>query len=123
MFKMLKESCGLFGTICEDENVTSNLIYNGLISLQHRGQEACGISVLKDKKVFIKKYLGLVRDSMPIDMISEMKGNIGIGHVRYSTVGMSRVIDAQPFKVDNGKFDVVLAHNGNLVNYVDLRKE
>jgi amidophosphoribosyltransferase len=120
---MLKESCGFFGTICEDENITSNLIYNGLISLQHRGQEACGISVLKDKKVQIKKYLGLVRDSMPVEEISEMKGNVGIGHVRYSTVGMSRVIDAQPFKIDDGKNSIVLAHNGNLVNYVNLRKE
>jgi amidophosphoribosyltransferase len=120
---MKKESCGVFGVISQDENLTSNIIYNGLLSLQHRGQESCGISVLNDKEIHIKKFSGLVTHCMSTNMISKLKGYIGIGHVRYSTVGTARTIDAQPFKLDYPRHGVVLAHNGNLVNYVNLRKE
>ena len=120
---MKKESCGIFGIISKDKNLTSSMIYNGLIALQHRGQEANGIAILVKKGIELKKFNGLVTESMPVDLISKMKGKIGIGHVRYSTVGMTRIIDAQPFMVKEPKKGLVLAHNGNLVNYVDLRNE
>jgi len=120
---MKRESCGVFGVVSQDENLTSHMIYNGLLSLQHRGQESCGISVLSDKEIYLKRFMGLVTHTMSPSLISKIKGHLGIGHVRYSTVGASSLIDAQPFKLDFPKHGVVLAHNGNLVNYMDLRKE
>lgn len=113
----------MFGTVSLDENRTSNMIYSGLVSLQHRGQESSGISVLEESRIRLKKFMGLVIDSMPASLISELKGNIGIGHVRYSTVGSSRLRDAQPFKLNYPRHGMALSHNGNTVNYVDLRKE
>lgn len=120
---MKRESCGVFGGVSLDENLTSTMIYNGLLSLQHRGQESSGISVLDKSDIRLKKFMGLVTESIPISLLSKFKGRIGIGHVRYSTVGGSRMSDAQPFMLDYPRHGIVLAHNGNLVNYIDLRKE
>ncbi|MDI6826450.1 MAG: amidophosphoribosyltransferase [Candidatus Aenigmarchaeota archaeon] len=120
---MKKESCGVFGVFSSDEDQTSNIIYNGLLSLQHRGQEANGIAILNGSEICLKKFTGLVTDTLSPLLLSKMKGNTGIGHVRYSTVGKSRLTDAQPFQVNYPKHGIVLAHNGNLVNYMDLRKE
>ena len=120
---MKKESCGVFGTVCQDKNLTSSLIYNGLVSLQHRGQESGGISVLTDSRVKLKKFMGLTVDNLPKSLLTKMKGNIGIGHVRYTTVGHSTLKDAQPFRINYPKHGLVLAHNGNIVNYMNLKKE
>jgi len=120
---MKKESCGVFGTVCQDENSTSNIIYNGLVSLQHRGQEACGIAVLSDSTIKLKKFSGLTVEAIPRSFLTKTKGSLGIGHVRYTTVGRSRLGDAQPFKLTYPKRGLVLAHNGNIVNYMDLKKE
>jgi len=120
---MKKESCGVFGTVCQDENLTSDIIYNGLVSLQHRGQESGGISVLSDSNIKLKKFMGLIVDNMPKSVLAKMKGNVGIGHVRYTTVGHSTLKDAQPFKLSYPKHGLVLSHNGNIVNYMDLKKE
>jgi amidophosphoribosyltransferase len=120
---MKKEACGVFGVVSFDESKTSGIIYNGLMNLQHRGQESCGISILEQQKIRLKKFMGLVTQSIPKKLISEWKGKMGIGHVRYSTVGASSLRDAQPFKLSYPKHGLVLAHNGNLVNYLDLRKE
>ena len=120
---MKKESCGVFGVVSRDENKTSSMIYNGLACLQHRGQEACGICVLDKKNIRLKKFKGLVTESIPKRLLLKFKGNMGIGHTRYSTVGASRVRDAQPFKLDYPRHGIVLAHNGNVVNYMELRKE
>jgi len=120
---MKKESCGVFGVISSDENKTSAMIYKGLVSIQHRGQESNGIAVLDGSKIRLKKFMGLVTDTFTSSLLSQMKGKIGVGHVRYSTVGSSTVKDAQPFQSDYPKRGIVLAHNGNLVNYVGLRKE
>jgi len=120
---MKKEYCGIFGTVCQDENLTSSLIYNGLISLQHRGQEASGIAVLSDSSIKLKKFKGLAVDNFPKSLLMKMKGNVGIGHVRYSTVGHSTMRDAQPFRLNYPKRGLVLSHNGNTVNYMDLKKE
>jgi amidophosphoribosyltransferase len=120
---MKKESCGVFGTVCHDENLTSGIIYNGLISLQHRGQESCGIAILSDSNIKLKKFMGLVVNSVPKSFLARMKGKVGIGHVRYTTVGHSTLNDAQPFKVNYPKRGLVLSHNGNIVNYMDLKRE
>lgn len=120
---MKKESCGVFGTVCQDENLTPGIIYNGLVSLQHRGQESGGISVLSDSNIKLKKFMGLVVDNMPKSLLAKMKGNVGIGHVRYTTVGHSTLNDTQPFKLNYPKHGLVLSHNGNIVNYMDLKKE
>jgi amidophosphoribosyltransferase len=120
---MKKESCGVFGTVCQDENLTSDIIYNGLVSLQHRGQESGGISVLSDSGIKLKKFMGLAVDNMPKNLLDKMKGNVGIGHVRYTTVGHSTLKDAQPFKLNSPKHGLVFSHNGNIVNYMDLKKE
>jgi len=113
----------VFGTVCLDENLTSAMIYNGLIALQHRGQESSGISVLNESDIHLKKFNGLVTDSVSLPLISKLKGRIGIGHVRYSTVGSTGMRDAQPFMLNHPKHGLVLAHNGNTVNYANLRKE
>jgi len=123
MIKMKKESCGVFGILSADENETSRMIYRGLIAIQHRGQESNGIAILDGTKIRLKKFMGLVTDTFTPSLLNQMKGKIGLGHVRYSTVGASRVKDAQPFQTDYSKKGIVLAHNGNLVNYMGLRKE
>ncbi len=120
---MKKESCGVFGTVCQDETLTPKLIYNGLVSLQHRGQEASGIAVLNDSGIKIKKFMGLVGNSIPRSFLTKAKGRIGVGHVRYTTVGHSVLKDAQPFKLTYPKRGLALGHNGNIVNYMDLKKE
>jgi amidophosphoribosyltransferase len=120
---MKKESCGVFGISSSNENETSRMIYKGLLSIQHRGQDANGIAVLNGSKLRLKKFMGLVTDTITPSLLTQMKGKVGIGHVRYPTVGTSTVKDAQPFKTDYPKKGIVFAHNGNLVNYVSLRKE
>ena len=118
-----KEACGVFGIRSFDDQNVSRMIYNGLISLQHRGQEACGIATLNENHIHVRKALGLVSTSYSDRTLSELEGKIGIGHVRYSTVGTSTVADAQPFKVGYPRKGIVLAHNGNLVNYVEMRND
>ena len=120
---MKKESCGVFGVVSQNKNRTSDIIYNGLMSLQHRGQESGGISILNSKNIILKKFMGLVTHSMPASMLSRMKGKIGIGHVRYSTVGRSRLRDAQPFRLGYPKRGIVLSQNGNGIYLVSLSEE
>jgi amidophosphoribosyltransferase len=97
-------------------------IYYGLIALQHRGHESVGFSFLNENGIILRKSMGLVTE-FPENFFSELRGNIGIGHVRYSTIGNSTIGDAQPFMVENPRNGIVLAHNGNVVNYLDLKKE
>ena len=118
-----KEACGVFGIrSLKGENV-SRMIYNGLLTLQHRGQEASGIATLNENQIHLRKALGLVSSAFSDKTLSELIGAIGIGHVRYSTVGTSTITDAQPFKMDYPRKGIVIAHNGNLVNYVDMRND
>lgn len=118
-----KEACGVFGIRSFGDQNVSRMIYNGLISLQHRGQEACGIATLNEHNIHVRKALGLVSNSYSEKTLSELEGKIGIGHVRYSTVGTSTISDAQPFKIGYPRKGIVLAHNGNLVNYVEMRND
>ena len=95
-------------------------------ALQHRGQESCGIAVTDTagkRKVLSRKGLGHVNDVFDEKVLSELKGNLGVGHVRYSTAGGTRVENAQPLVINYVKGTLAIAHNGNLVNAIELRKE
>jgi amidophosphoribosyltransferase len=96
-------------------------LYYGLYALQHRGQESAGISVNKEGKIQSHKDVGLVSDVFKGDVLKQLKGNIGIGHVRYSTSGEDGVTNAQPLTVNHSSGQIALAHNGNLINDGALR--
>jgi amidophosphoribosyltransferase len=111
--------CGFIGVIGSDQAIRE--IYDGLVSVQHRGQDAAGI-ITYDGRFHIKKGEGLVRDIFSRANIERLQGSLGVGHVRYPTVGSGGGEDAQPFTV-NYPFGIVIAHNGNVANYEELRGE
>ena len=120
------EECGVFGAYDLDGRDVAASIYYGLFALQHRGQESCGIAVTDtfgERKVLSRKGLGLVNDVFDEEELSKLKGNLGVGHVRYSTAGGTRVENAQPLVINYVKGTLAIAHNGNLVNVVELRRE
>ena len=123
----MHEECGVFGIYDFDGNDVANTIYYGLFALQHRGQESCGIAVSDTAgpkgKVSSLKGMGLVNEVYTTDSLSKLKGNIGVGHVRYSTAGASTIENAQPLVLNYVKGTLGLAHNGNLVNAPELRRE
>ena len=120
----LKEECGVFGYYStEDRPNIAKTVYYGLFALQHRGQEACGIAVNKDRVTTCKKDLGLVADVFSDADLSAMPGNISIGHVRYSTIGSNTRENAQPLFVSYVKGTLAIAHNGNIFNADELRRE
>lgn len=96
-------------------------LYDGLLLLQHRGQDAAGIMTYNNQ-FHLKKANGMVRDVFHAKSLSRLKGTMGIGHVRYPTAGCSSEFEAQPFFV-NSPFGIAMAHNGNLTNYEELGKE
>ena len=113
------EECGVFGIYDFDGNDIASTIYYGLFALQHRGQESCGIAVSDTKgprKVDLLKGMGLVNEVFDQNNISSLKGNIGVGHCRYSTAGDSIPGNAQPLVLNYVKGTLMLAHNGNLIN-------
>src|SRR5665647_1069734 len=116
------DECGVFGVYRKvRENNCASYIYYGLYALQHRGQESAGISVNKDGKITSHKDTGLVSDVFKGPVLKQLKGNIGVGHVRYSTSGEDGVINAQPLTVNHSTGQMALAHNGNLINDSALR--
>lgn len=123
----LHEECGVFGMYDFDGNDVARTIYYGLFALQHRGQESCGIAVSDTEgpkgKVLSSKGMGLVNEVFTPDDLDKLKGNIGVGHVRYSTAGASTRENAQPLVLNYVKGTLGLAHNGNLVNAPALRRE
>ena len=123
----LREECGVFGIYdFSGENVAST-IYYGLFALQHRGQESCGIAVSDTNgpkgRVLSHKGMGLVNEVFDDKNLSELQGDIGVGHVRYSTAGGSTRENAQPLVLNYIKGTLGLAHNGNLINAPELREE
>ena len=101
-------------------------VYYGLFALQHRGQESCGIAVTDtrgERKVRSKKGLGLVNEVFDEESLHALHGNLGVGHVRYSTAGGSRAENAMPLVINYVKGVLAIAHNGNLTNAVELRHE
>jgi len=122
MGRKLNEECGVVGIYAPNRSDLAQLIYYGLYSLQHRGQESAGIAVSINNSTRHYKGMGLVSEVFNSETLSNLKGNAGIGHVRYSTTGESYIENAQPLVVNykNGSF--ALAHNGNLVNTAALRE-
>lgn len=117
----MKEYCGIFGVFNSED--PANLIFLGLYALQHRGQESAGIAASDNKIINIEKGMGQVADVFTEANLKKLTGNKGIGHVRYSTTGESHLINAQPIILHLSKGPIALAHNGNLVNSIELRQE
>lgn len=119
---MKKEYCGLFGVYGHKE--AARMTYFGLYALQHRGQESAGIVTWDGDKIREQKGMGLVADVFNERHLGkELKGEIAMGHIRYSTTGASLIRNAQPFIVRHGDLRLAVAHNGNLVNTFELRAE
>jgi len=112
--------CGVLGILAN--NPVAQDLYDGLIVLQHRGQDAAGIATHEGGQINIKKGSGLVRDVFHTKNMIRLKGKMGIGHVRYPTAGCYNEEEAQPFYV-NAPFGIVLGHNGNLTNYAVVKKD
>lgn len=123
----LKEECGVFGIYDMDGGDVASAIYYGLSALQHRGQESCGIAVSDTQgpkgKVSSVKGMGLTNEVFDEDTLESLRGDIGVGHVRYSTAGASTRENAQPLVLNYIKGTLGLAHNGNLINALELRRE
>lgn len=113
--------CGILGIVAKSP--ANQLLYDGLLMLQHRGQDASGIVTAQGNTFYMHKGCGLVRDVFRTRNMRALTGNIGIGHVRYPTAGSaSSSAEAQPFYV-NSPFGIVLSHNGNLTNAKQLNQE
>lgn len=123
----LHEECGVMGMYDLKGGSVARSIYYGLFALQHRGQESCGIAVSDTEgpkgKVYAHKGMGLCNEVFTSDTLEGLHGNIGVGHVRYSTAGSSTRENAQPLVLNYVKGTLGLAHNGNLVNAPRLRRE
>jgi len=117
-----EEACGVFGLYAPEEEV-AKLAYFGLYALQHRGQESAGIATFEGKKVHLHKDMGLVSQVFSESKLSELSGRLAVGHTRYSTTGSSRVANAQPAVIPTRIGSLALAHNGNLVNTIELRQQ
>ncbi len=124
MYNNIHEECGVFGIYKPHNADVAKTVYYGLNSLQHRGEEAAGIAVNKDRIIKCVKDLGLVSDVFDDGVFDTLgDGNMAIGHVRYSTSGNSTKTNAQPMLIKHIKGQMALAHNGNLTNSLELREE
>ena len=121
MFDKLREECGVFAVYGHPE--AANLAYLGLYALQHRGQESAGICSSDGREVYSHKGMGLVADLFTPEVLGRLGGNMAIGHTRYSTAGETALLNAQPFAVACAKGKVAVAHNGNITNATELRKD
>lgn len=123
----LGEECGVFGAYDLAGDDVASYVYYGLFALQHRGQQSAGISVTdttgEDNNVMYHKDTGLVNEVFDKKSLLSLKGNLGVGHVRYSTAGGTGRENAQPFVIRYTKGILSMAHNGNLTNAMELRDE
>ncbi len=122
----LHEECGVFGIFAPEGEQVAKEVYYGLTALQHRGQESAGISVCDTSgpkgNLRTKKGMGLVSEVITPRDLSELPGNLGVGHVRYSTTGGSIPENAQPIAMNYIKGTLALVHNGNLTNAQELKE-
>ncbi len=118
----LHEECGVFG-IYDPEGNPAATTYYGLVALQHRGQEGCGIAVNRDREIYHYKDCGLVNEVFNEEIIGKLKGRMAIGHVRYSTAGGSARENVQPLVLRYIKGQLAISHNGNVTNTAEIRKE
>jgi len=118
-----EEACGVFGVYAPEAAFdVAKLTYFGLYALQHRGQESAGIATLDRGDIYCHKDMGLVSQVFSEEILGQLPGDIAVGHTRYSTTGSSLKENAQPVVLDTRLGKLALAHNGNLVNAVNLRK-
>lgn len=117
----LHEECGIFGVYAPGLDV-ARLTFFGLYALQHRGQESAGIAVSKDGAVLLRKRLGLVGNAFSEDDLRRLTGDLAIGHTRYSTTGSTSHENAGPMAAESSLGTIVVAHNGNIVNILELRE-
>jgi amidophosphoribosyltransferase len=115
------EECGVFAIYGHPE--ASNLTYLGLYALQHRGQESAGIATSDSREIRCFKSMGHVADIFTPERIASLPGDLAIGHTRYSTAGDTVLLNAQPFLVDCNKGQIAVAHNGNITNAGELRRD
>jgi amidophosphoribosyltransferase len=121
MLDKFREECGVVAIYGHPE--ASKLAYLGLYALQHRGQESAGISTSDGKEIHTRKSMGHVADIFTNEVLRELPGDHAIGHTRYSTAGDTAILNAQPFSVACNKGLIAVAHNGNITNALELRKE
>ncbi|MBR0574817.1 amidophosphoribosyltransferase [Proteiniclasticum sp. BAD-10] len=115
-----KEECGVFGLYTKSRHASYD-VFDGLYSLQHRGQESAGIASLDKGEMILRKRMGLVSQALDRNDLKELRGNIAIGHVRYSTKGDSSVLNAQPLTAKTKLGSIGVAHNGTLINTEVIR--
>lgn len=123
----MHEECGVLGVYDTEGNDVVSNIYYGLFALQHRGQESCGIAVSDTNgpkgKVMSCKGMGLISEVCTEENMENLKGNIGVGHVRYSRTGENSIHNTQPLVLNYLKGTLCIAHNGSIINTVELREE
>ncbi len=122
MLDSLHEACGVFGVYAPGEDV-ARVTFFGIYALQHRGQESAGIASSDGTTIRVHTKMGLVAQAFEERDLERLSGHIAIGHTRYSTTGTSRIENAQPIVVEAGGVKVALAHNGNVINALPLRRE
>ncbi len=125
MFDKVKEECGVFGIYskAQKEDLIGQVCV-GLSALQHRGEESCGVAINEDGIIHFHKDVGLVSEVFTKEVQGTMpQGKMAIGHVRYSTTGISKKENAQPMVVRHKKGNLAIVHNGNLTNAVELKRE
>jgi amidophosphoribosyltransferase len=120
-FDKLHEECGVFAIYGHPE--AANLVYLGLYALQHRGQESAGAASSDGRKIHSVRKMGHVADIFTPDVLNQLPGALAIGHTRYSTAGETTLRNAQPLSVACNKGQVAVAHNGNLTNAIELRRD
>ncbi|MBM3783506.1 MAG: amidophosphoribosyltransferase [Acidobacteria bacterium] len=120
-FDKLHEECGVFAIYGHPE--AANVTYLGLYALQHRGQESAGIASGNGNQIVCRKDMGHVADIFQPEVLGQLPGHMAIGHTRYSTTGDSKMLNAQPFSVQCHKGPIAVAHNGNITNAAELRRE
>ena len=121
MLDKFREECGVFAIYGHPE--ASKMAYLGLYALQHRGQESAGVCSSDGKEIHCHKAMGHVADIFTTPVLEQLPGELAIGHTRYSTAGDTALLNAQPFSVACSKGKIAVAHNGNITNAADLRKE
>ena len=120
----MKDSCGIFGVWSKDRKFPASFVlFNGLMSLQHRGQDSCGICVQNEGGLKLVKDMGLVSDVFDKRTLKKMRGTVAIGQVRYPTTGGGSIKNAQPFIMSLTRNEFAFAFNGNIANYEVLRKK
>ena len=117
-----REACGVVGVYAPGQDV-ARIAFYGLFALQHRGQESAGIATATGHRIHLFTGMGLVSQAFRESDLERLEGHIAIGHTRYSTTGSSHLRNAQPILSSSGPVELALAHNGNVINAVELRQE